>query len=44
MGLISEARRAMQDAPKEVFNAYVLMCTCFFALSGVSKGFDEGEQ
>ncbi|OOO08332.1 General substrate transporter [Aspergillus oryzae] len=42
MGLISEAKRAMQDAPKEVFNAYVLMCTCFFALSGVSKGFDEG--
>ncbi|KAE8167669.1 hypothetical protein BDV40DRAFT_312124 [Aspergillus tamarii] len=42
MGLISDAKRAMQDAPKEVFNAYVLMCTCFFALSGVSKGFDEG--
>ncbi|GAB1208135.1 hypothetical protein APSETT445_006876 [Aspergillus pseudonomiae] len=44
MGLIADAKRAMQDAPKEVFNAYVLMCTCFFALSGVSKGFDEGEQ
>ncbi|KAE8420099.1 hypothetical protein BDV36DRAFT_281668 [Aspergillus pseudocaelatus] len=44
MGLISDAKRAMQDAPKEVFNAYVLMCTCFFALSGVSKGFDEEEE
>ncbi|KAB8243389.1 hypothetical protein BDV35DRAFT_383253 [Aspergillus flavus] len=44
MGLISEAKRAMQDAPKEVFNAYVLMCTCFFALSGVSKGFDEEDE
>ncbi|KAE8381742.1 hypothetical protein BDV26DRAFT_301015 [Aspergillus bertholletiae] len=43
MGLITDAKKAMQDAPKEVFNAYVFMCTCFFALSGVSKGFDEEE-
>ncbi|KAI9040625.1 putative transporter [Aspergillus affinis] len=42
MGLISDARKAMKDAPEGTFNAYVLMCTCVFALSGVSKGFDEG--
>jgi hypothetical protein len=43
MGLITETRRAMQDSPREIFNLYVLFCTCAFALSGVAKGFDEGE-
>ncbi|GAQ46478.1 sugar transporter [Aspergillus niger] len=42
MGLITETRKAIQDAPKGMFNAYVLMCTCVFAFAGVAKGFDEG--
>ncbi|EHA25881.1 hypothetical protein ASPNIDRAFT_128882 [Aspergillus niger ATCC 1015] len=41
MGLITETRKAIQDAPKGMFNAYVLMCTCVFAFAGVAKGFDE---
>lgn len=44
MGRIREARQAIQNSPKGIFNGYVLMCTCIFALSGVSKGFDEGER
>ncbi|OJZ81553.1 hypothetical protein ASPFODRAFT_64967 [Aspergillus luchuensis CBS 106.47] len=43
MGLITETRKAIQDAPKGMFNAYVLMCTCVFAFAGVAKGFDEDE-
>lgn len=42
MGLITETRKAIQDAPKGMFNAYVLVCTCVFAFAGVAKGFDEG--
>ncbi|KAJ5107936.1 hypothetical protein N7456_004611 [Penicillium angulare] len=42
MGLISETKQAIRDSPKGIFNWYVLMCTCIFAFSGVSKGFDEG--
>lgn len=42
MGLIAETRQAMKDSPKEIFNAYVFMCTLIFALPGVAKGFDEG--
>ncbi|GKZ84046.1 hypothetical protein AnigIFM56816_009365 [Aspergillus niger] len=42
MGLITETRKAIQDAPKGMFNAYVLICTCVFAFAGVAKGFDEG--
>ncbi|KAB8235921.1 uncharacterized protein BDW43DRAFT_298515 [Aspergillus alliaceus] len=42
MGLITDTKRAMNNAPKKVFNKYVLICTCFFALSGVSKGSDQG--
>ncbi|PWY71423.1 hypothetical protein BO83DRAFT_399663 [Aspergillus eucalypticola CBS 122712] len=43
MGLITETRKAIQDAPKGMFNAYVLMCTCVFAFAGVAKGFDEDD-
>ena len=42
MGLIAETKQAIKDSPKGIFNWYVLMCTCIFAFSGVSKGFDEG--
>ncbi|KAJ5127034.1 hypothetical protein N7448_007813 [Penicillium atrosanguineum] len=42
MGLISETKQAIRDSPKGIFNGYLLMCTCIFAFSGVSKGFDEG--
>lgn len=43
MGIIAETKRAMRESPREIFNSYVLMCTWIFALSGVAKGFDEGE-
>lgn len=39
---IKETREAIQKTPKGIFNGHVLMCACVFALSGVSKGFDEG--
>ncbi|GME50552.1 Sugar and other transporter [Neofusicoccum parvum] len=42
MGLITETKQAMRDSPREIFNAYVFFCTWSFALSGVAKGFDEG--
>ena len=42
MGLIAETRNAIRNSPKEIFNAYLFLCTCIFALSGVAKGFDEG--
>lgn len=44
MGLISDTKKAIKDSPKEIFNWYILMCTCIFAFSGVSKGFDEGKR
>lgn len=40
---IKETREAIKNTPKGIFNGHVLMCACVFALSGVSKGFDEGE-
>lgn len=43
MGLVAETKRAMKNSPREIFNAYVFFCTWCFALSGVAKGFDEGE-
>ncbi|KAL4888039.1 general substrate transporter [Aspergillus ambiguus] len=42
MGLIADTKKAIQDAPSGMFNAYVLSCTLIFAFSGVAKGFDEG--
>lgn len=42
MGLIEETRKALRESPKEIFNAYVLFSAWAFALSGVAKGFDEG--
>lgn len=43
MGLIADTKQAIRDSPKGIFNWYVVMCTCIFAFSGVSKGFDEGK-
>lgn len=40
---IRDTREALQNTPKGIFNGHVFMCACVFALSGVSKGFDEGE-
>lgn len=40
---IKDTREAIQNTPKGIFNAHVFLCACVFALSGVSKGFDEGE-
>ncbi|PWY94335.1 general substrate transporter [Aspergillus sclerotioniger CBS 115572] len=42
MGLIAETRKAIQDSPRGVFNWYLLLNTAIFALSGISRGFDEG--
>ncbi|KAJ5444316.1 sugar transporter [Penicillium daleae] len=42
MGFIADTKQAIRDSPKGMFNWYVMMCTCIFAFSGVSKGFDEG--
>ena len=43
MGLISDTKQAIQDSPKGIFNWYLFLCTCIFALSGIPKGFDEGK-
>jgi hypothetical protein len=43
MGFIADTKQAIRDSPKGMFNWYVMMCTCIFAFSGVSKGFDEGK-
>ncbi|KAG5751241.1 hypothetical protein H9Q70_006081 [Fusarium xylarioides] len=40
--MIKATRRAIKDSPKEIFNWYLLMCTCIWSFSGVAKGFDEG--
>lgn len=42
MGLIADTRKALREAPKGIFNAYVFSVTWIFALAGVAKGFDEG--
>lgn len=43
MGLIADTRKALREAPKGIFNAYVFSVTWIFALAGVAKGFDEGK-
>ncbi|KAF5710992.1 transcription factor [Fusarium globosum] len=40
--MIKATRRAIKDSPKEIFNWYLLACTCIWSFSGVAKGFDEG--
>ncbi|KAF5594585.1 quinate transport [Fusarium subglutinans] len=40
--MIKATRRAIKDSPREIFNWYLLMCTCIWSFSGVAKGFDEG--
>lgn len=41
-GLIQASLGAIRNNPKEIFNWYILFCTCIWSLSGVAKGFDEG--
>ncbi|RAH52265.1 sugar transporter [Aspergillus piperis CBS 112811] len=41
MGLVAETRQAIRDSPRGVFNWYLLMNIAIFALSGISRGFDE---
>ncbi|KAG8353916.1 hypothetical protein FVEN_g8220 [Fusarium venenatum] len=40
--LTLRTKRAIKDSPKEIFNWYLLACTCIWSFSGVAKGFDEG--
>lgn len=40
--LISSTRAAIKDSPPEIFNWYLIFCTCVWSFSGVAKGFDEG--
>ncbi|KAM5341691.1 hypothetical protein ACJ41O_014722 [Fusarium nematophilum] len=40
--MIKATRKAIKDSPKEIYNWYLLMCTCIWSFSGVAKGFDEG--
>ncbi|KAL3464483.1 hypothetical protein BJX64DRAFT_275699 [Aspergillus heterothallicus] len=44
MGLIADTRKAFREAPKGIFNWYVFGVTWIFALAGVAKGFDEGDE
>lgn len=43
MGLIADMRKALSEAPKGIFNAYVFRMTWIFALAGAGKGFDFDE-
>ncbi|KAI1761668.1 general substrate transporter [Hypoxylon sp. FL1150] len=40
--LISATRAALRECPREIFNWYLVLCTCIWSFSGVAKGFDEG--
>ncbi|KXJ88341.1 general substrate transporter [Microdochium bolleyi] len=40
--MIKATKQAIKDSPREIFNWYLLMCTCIWSFSGVAKGFDEG--
>ncbi|KAH7031697.1 general substrate transporter [Microdochium trichocladiopsis] len=40
--MIKATKKAIKDSPKEIFNWYLLFCTCVWSFSGVAKGFDEG--
>jgi hypothetical protein len=40
--LIKLARDAIRNDPNEIFNLYLVFCTCIWSFAGVAKGFDEG--
>ncbi|KAH8901492.1 general substrate transporter [Thozetella sp. PMI_491] len=40
--LIAATRAAIKESPREIFNFYLIACTCIWSFSGVAKGFDEG--
>ncbi|KAF5003946.1 hypothetical protein FDECE_9535 [Fusarium decemcellulare] len=40
--MIKATKKAIKDSPREIFNWYLLLCTCVWSFSGVAKGFDEG--
>lgn len=40
--LISTTRAAIRDSPREIYNWWLILCTCVWSFSGVAKGFDEG--
>lgn len=40
--LIKATKEAIKQSPQEIFNFYLLACTCIWGFSGVAKGFDEG--
>ncbi|KAH7156031.1 general substrate transporter [Dactylonectria macrodidyma] len=40
--LVKATKKAIKDSPPEIFNWYLLVCTCIWSFSGVAKGFDEG--
>lgn len=40
--MIAATKKAIKDSPREIFNWYLLACTCIWSFSGVAKGFDEG--
>ncbi|KAH7122071.1 general substrate transporter [Dactylonectria estremocensis] len=40
--LVKATKKAIKDSPPEIFNWYLLACTCVWSFSGVAKGFDEG--
>ncbi|KAI7378913.1 MFS quinate transporter [Hortaea werneckii] len=40
--LIARTSQAVRDTPREVFNFYLFFCNAIVSLSGVAKGFDEG--
>ncbi|KAH8656888.1 general substrate transporter [Ilyonectria robusta] len=40
--LIKATKEAIKQSPREIFNFYLLACTCIWGFSGVAKGFDEG--
>ncbi|KAM0332348.1 hypothetical protein ACHAQA_002625 [Verticillium albo-atrum] len=40
--LIKATKQAIKECPREIFNWYLLACTCVWGFSGVAKGFDEG--
>ncbi|CAH0043648.1 unnamed protein product [Clonostachys solani] len=40
--MIAATKKAIKDSPREIFNWYLLVCTCIWSFSGVAKGFDEG--
>uniref|UniRef100_A0A4E9E5G7 Major facilitator superfamily (MFS) profile domain-containing protein n=1 Tax=Gibberella zeae TaxID=5518 RepID=A0A4E9E5G7_GIBZA len=40
--MIKATIKAIKNSPREIFNWYLLACSCIWAFAGVAKGFDEG--